>query len=127
MLAAAAALVAKIALAAVFAGVGTAYGQETMPGLPVVPLGYCQITAAQLESAVGLSSCTGGIPLGATMVTLQAETADVRYRDDGTAPTASAGMLVVSGTSPSLYTGTLSTIRFIAASGSPVLNVAFYR
>ena len=75
---------------------------------------------------------TGGIPVGvlgqpATMVALQAETASVRYRDDGGAPTASLGSEVIFGQNPFLYTGTLSALQFIAASGSPLLNVSFYR
>ena len=61
------------------------------------------------------------------MVALQAETASVRYRDDGGAPTASLGSEVIFGQNPFLYTGTLSALQFIAASGSPLLNVSFYR
>ena len=67
------------------------------------------------------------IPAGATMAYLQAETANVRYRDDGVAPTASVGSLVLGGDPGIFYNGSLTTIRFIAASGSPVLDVAFYR
>ena len=61
------------------------------------------------------------------MAALQAEVASVRYRDDGAAPTASIGSLIVSGTNPMLYTSALSALQFIAASGSPLLDVAFYR
>lgn len=97
------------------------------PGLPMVPLGYCQIAAAALASSTPLSACDGGVPAGATMALLQAETANVRWRDDGVAPTTSVGMVLVSGQPPVLYQGTLSKLRFIAATGSPALNVAFYR
>lgn len=117
----------KITLIGALLCIGPASAQVRTPGLPMVPLGYCQISATALESAVGLSSCSGGIPTGATMAMLQAETANVRYRDDGTAPTSSVGMQIVSGQNPILYSGTLSAVEFIAASGSPVLDVAFYR
>src|SRR5262249_15967877 len=51
--------------------------QWTVPGQPTVPLWYCQLSASQLASAVGLSSCvsasftgTGsGLTLTATSVT----------------------------------------------------------
>jgi hypothetical protein len=100
---------------------------QSIPGQPMVPLGYCQITATPLASATKLSSCSGGIPAGATMMAVQAETANIRYRDDGVAPTSSIGQLLVSGQNPMLYTGTLSAIQFIAATGSPILDVSFYR
>ena len=75
------------ALAVIF-GAAPAWPQGvTTPGLPLVPLGYCQLSATQLASAVGLASCSGGIPARATLVAVQAETANVRWRDDGTAPT----------------------------------------
>lgn len=168
-----------------------------VPGLAMVPLGSCQLSASQLGSAVGLASCTrasftgsagsdatqlvvtsvtgiilpgdtvagtgitagttvtgqvsgtkggagtyqlsatntassasltsGGIPASATMALLQAETANIRWRDDGGAPTTSTGSILVSGLTPSLYTGTLSALQFIAATGSPLLDVSFYR
>lgn len=103
-----------------------ALAQTAVPGQPIVPLGYCQIAAVTLAASTPLSSCSGGIPAGATMAVLQSETAPIRYRDDGTAPTSSSGMLLVNGAGV-FYPGTLSKLRFIAASGSPVLNVAFYR
>ena len=177
---------------------GPAAAQVATPGLSIIPQGYCQLTATQLGSAIGLSSCTrasftasagsssnllvatsvtgvilvgdtlltgtgitaggtilsqasgtpggagtyvisntnttssatvttGGIPPNANAVVLQAETASVRYRDDGGAPTTSAGGLLVSGLSPLYYPGCLTCLQFIAASGSPLLNATFYR
>lgn len=162
----------------------------------MIPMGYCQLSASQLASSVGLASCvraaftgtgsganltttsvtgiikvgdvvtgtgapagttiisqtsgtaggagvyvtsvattssgasltSGGIPAGATMAYLVAETADVRYRDDGGAPTGAIGSIVVHGAGGSvLYGGTLTAIRFILLSGSPLLNASFYR
>lgn len=103
-----------------------AAAQTTVPGQPIVPLGFCQVSAEALASAVSLSTaCT--IPAGATMAWLQAETANVRYRDDGAAPTASIGNLVLSGNPGIFYNGSIKALQFIGASGSPVLDVAFYR
>jgi hypothetical protein len=103
------------------------HAQGTVPGQFVVPLGYCQINATALGSAVGLSSCAGGIPTGATMALFGAETAEVRWRDDGVAPTATVGSLIATGNPGIFYTGTLRALQFIAATGSPLLNVSFYR
>ena len=67
-------------------------------------------------------------PTGATMAFLQSEVAPIRYRDDAVAPTTAIGNLLINGAGGQIfYTGTLSKLRFIAASGSPLLNVAFYR
>jgi hypothetical protein len=100
--------------------------QTTVPGQPIVPLGYCQIGSSALGSAAKLSAnCT--IPVGATMAYLQAESADVRYRDDGAAPTTAVGSLILGGNPGIFYNGPLGALQFIGASGSPVLDVAFYR
>jgi hypothetical protein len=95
------------------------------PGLPLAAIGFCQL--APLASATTLSSCSGGIPARARLVALRAEGATVRYRDDGTAPTATVGQPILVGDRPLIYSGTLSALQFIAASGSPTLDVLFYR
>ena len=100
-----------------------ARAQFTVPGQPTVPLGFCQITA--LTGATSLSACAGGIPAGATMAVLQAEIANVRYRDDGTAPTTSIGEILISGGAPMPYVGRLSSLQFISATGA--IDVLFYK
>jgi hypothetical protein len=87
--------------------------------------GTYQLSATNTASSA--SSTSGGIPIGATMAFLEAEVASVRYRDDGGVPTAAIGNLVVFGIPGILYTGTLPNLQFIAASGSPLLDIAFYR
>lgn len=79
------------------------------------------------NTASAASVTSGGIPPGATMALLQSEVADVRYRDDGASPTTALGVVVTHATPGILYTGTLSKLQFIAASGSPLLDAAFYR
>lgn len=176
------------------AGLAPAMAQTTIPGLPLAPLGYCQLSASQLAASIGLASCTrsaftgtgsgtnltttsvsgiiktgdtvtgtgvpagttivsqtsgttggagvyvtsgattssgasltsGGIPPGATSVYLEAETAGVRYRDDGGAPTGSIGMIIASG-GAIYYVGPASALRFILQTGSPLLNASFYK
>ncbi len=81
-------------------------------------------SAATTSSSASLTS--GGIPAGATMAYVTVITANAVYRDDGGVPTTTIGVIVASGGN-FFYAGTLSALQFIAVSGSPVLNIAFYR
>ena len=84
------------------------------------PLGYQQISA--FSTAQALTA-----PSGATFAVISVETQAVRYRDDGTAPTASAGMPIAVGAAPFVYTGSLSAIQFIPQTGSATLDIAYYK
>ena len=69
---------------------------------------------------------TAYAPTGVNFAVIGCTGANVVWRDDGTAPTASVGMPMLA-TSPLFeYGGPLATILFIAASGSPVLNISYY-
>ena len=81
-------------------------------------LGYQQITS--LSSAVGLT-----VPAGARLALIQAEDQAVRWRDDGTNPTATVGMEIASGETLS-YNGFHDNIKFIEGASSAKLNVTFY-
>ena len=81
-------------------------------------LGYQQIT--NLSDSTALT-----VPVGATLALIVAETQAVRWRDDGTDPTASVGMPLATGVSLS-YDGDLRAIRFIQQLASATLNVSYY-
>lgn len=83
-----------------------------------VCLGYQQITS--LGSAVGLT-----VPQGATLALIVPETQNVRWRDDGTNPTASVGMPIFVGASLS-YDGDFNKIKFIEETASAKLNISYY-
>jgi hypothetical protein len=83
-----------------------------------VCLGYQQIIL--LSSATGLI-----VPQGATLALIVPETQNVRWRDDGTDPTASVGMPIFVGASLS-YDGDFNRIKFIETTASAKLNVAYY-
>ncbi len=83
-----------------------------------VCLGYQQITS--LSSATGLTP-----PQGATLALIVPETQNVRWRDDGTNPTASVGMPIFVGASLS-YDGDFNKIKFIEETASAKLNVSYY-
>jgi hypothetical protein len=98
------------------------------------PLGFQQITAAQLAggAVVGLTLPTLPKDTQVGMAQIQSEpqeTGIVRWRDDGVDPTSTIGMIL-----PPwglffgdwCYYGDMSMIRFIAVSGSPILNISFY-
>ena len=83
-----------------------------------VCLGYQQITS--LSSATALT-----IPQGTTLALIVPETQNVRWRDDGTDPTASVGMPIFVGASLS-YDGDLNRIRFIESTAGAKLNICYY-
>lgn len=112
----------KVALIAGLGLVAAAARAEMIFGVPAAALGYCQLSPV---AATALASCAGGIPAGANTILMSADTANIRWRDDGTAPTTSVGMSLVFGQIPVTYNGPLSKIQFISATG--VLNVTFYR
>lgn len=91
-------------------------GRLTAGGLTC--LGYEQIT--DLSSASTLT-----VPAGATVALLNPETKSVRWRDDGTAPTASVGMVLHAGDT-FIYTGDLSAIQLIETAASAELNISYY-
>jgi hypothetical protein len=89
----------------------------TKPGA-LTPKGYQQITS--LSSAAALT-----VPSGSTCALIQAETKDIRWRDDGTNPTASVGMALAAGET-FFFTGSLSAFRAIETAASGKLNVSYY-
>jgi hypothetical protein len=82
------------------------------------PLGYQQITS--LSAAEKLTP-----PAGASLAVINPETQAVRWRDDGTAPTATVGMLIAVG-DEFTYQGDLSAIQIIEVTASAKLNVSYY-
>ena len=89
-------------------------------------IGYQQITS--LSSAASLTVPTtdkNGMNQKPTFALIICETQNVRWRDDGTAPTASVGM-PLSPSVPLQYDGDLSKIQFIEQAGSAKLNISYY-
>lgn len=87
-----------------------------------VPAGYVQMTSMTTASALT------GIPQQACRVVLQAEAQNVRWRNDGTAPTATVGNLIRTTDPPLVLDGIdLSKVQVIAATAGAILNVTFYK
>lgn len=110
-------------IVAILLGLGSAQAQ-TVSSAQLAPLGYCQLSS--LSGATKLTSCTNGIPTTASVIVVAAETQAVRWRDDGTAPTASVGMPIATG-SALVYQGDLTTIQFIEETASAKIDVSFYK
>ncbi len=81
-------------------------------------LGYEQLTS--LSSSTSLT-----VPTGTAYALIQAETQAVRYRDDGTDPTASVGMRLPVGAILE-YDGPFGEIEFIEETASAKLNISYY-
>jgi hypothetical protein len=90
-------------------------------------LGYQQL--GTLTSATGLTvparDPISGMDVKANFALIVAETQDVRWRDDGTDPTSSVGMLLKAGVIFQ-YDGDLSKIKFIEVTASAKVNVSYY-
>lgn len=89
-------------------------------------LGYQQITT--LSSATNLTVPTtdlNGLSAKPTLALIVAETQNVRWRDDGVAPTASVGMPLAAGVTLQ-YDGDLSRIQFIEQTAGARLNISYY-
>ena len=90
-------------------------------------MGYQQITS--LSSAQSLTvpqvDPVTGLNAKPTIALITPETNGVRWRDDGTAPTASVGMPLAAGVTLQ-YDGDLSRIRFIEQTASAKLNISYY-
>jgi hypothetical protein len=83
------------------------------------PKGYQQLTS--LATAQGLT-----VPEKAVLALVQIEgTRPVRWRDDGTDPTASVG-IQVSGNTSFWYVGDLQSVKFIEENAGVIVNVSYY-
>ena len=82
------------------------------------PKGYQALAVS--STAVSLT-----IPAGARIAYLYVESNTVRWRDDGTNPTASVGT-PLKADADLLYDSDLTKLRFIRASADAVVHVSFY-
>jgi hypothetical protein len=66
------------------------------------------------------------VPQGTVWATICIETANARWRDEGTAPTATVGQPLTSGQCMQ-YSGPFVAFQLIAQTGSPVATISYYR
>lgn len=87
-------------------------------------MGYQQITS--MSSAVGLTLPTNANNYKPVRALIIPQTQAVRWRDDGTDPTATVGMPLAVGATLD-YDGDLNKIKFIEQAASAALNISYYR
>ena len=93
--------------------------QVTRANETFINRGFQSIT--DLSVAVGLT-----VPSGSTTTIVNVETSSVRWRDDGVAPTATVGMLLLPGQTL-IYNGNLSAIQFIDVTSGAAIVANFYQ
>lgn len=87
-------------------------------------LQFCQVSVGGTATAIG---CSGTIPAKATVVYVTPETASVRCRGDGVAPTASVGQPVAANSQLTYGGEPLGNLQCIAQSGTATLDLWFFR
>lgn len=89
-----------------------------------IPTAYEQLSVS--SSAVGLTASKYKPAQGhpANLALIRCSTANVRWRDDGTDPTASVGVPLNAGEILN-YEGDLSKVKFIRQSADATLDVAY--
>jgi hypothetical protein len=79
------------------------------------------------QEALGVVTSTAlTIPAGATVAMITVETQPVRYRCDGTAPTASLGSLLAVGSTTTFRINGLSACRFIQTTATATMDVEYF-
>lgn len=86
----------------------------------MTPMGYAQDTTIDAASALP------SIPDGAKLALIQVTAQNARWRDDGTDPTATVGMLLIAN-DLLIYTGDFSAFKIISATAGSILNVTYYK
>jgi hypothetical protein len=81
-------------------------------------LGFQQITPGATSTALT-------VPAGARIAVIDVEVAVMRWRDDGTAPSATVGMRILSG-GELRYDGELQKLRIIQEGAGAIANVSYY-
>lgn len=82
------------------------------------PCGYQQMTS--IGAATGPT-----VPVQAKYAVIVAEAQAARWRDDGTSPTSTVGMLLPVNT-PFTYLGNLGALKFIQSTAGTIVNIAYY-
>lgn len=84
-------------------------------------LGYVQFTAGTIDAATGLT-----VPAGASFAMITPEAQAIRWRDDGTNPTAAVGQPLAVGSELRYDANGLGRIKFISQVAGAILNVTFF-
>lgn len=91
-------------------------------------LGYFQAAAGGVDAATQISSIVGATVMakGPVLLIIQPAAQAVRFRDDGTAPTAAIGYPLAVGAELRYTARNMSALQVIAQTAGAVLNVWVY-
>jgi hypothetical protein len=91
-------------------------------------MGYQQIVGAAAATSLTLppTDPVNGLRAMPVQAVIICENQGIRWRDDGTDPTASVGMPIAVGT-VFVYDGDLRRLRFIQQAATATINVAYYK
>jgi len=89
-------------------------------------LGYQQITSLTTAQSLTIPATDlSGLKCRPSIAIITPLTGNVRWRDDGTAPTATVGMPLAAGVTLQ-YDGDLTKIQFINNGGTAEVNISYY-
>lgn len=92
-------------------------------------MGYAQSGAVDASTLISSLTFGGvaGIPNGTSLIIITPQTQDIRWRDDGTAPTAAIGYPLAAG-AELRYTGAdMQNLRVISQVAGAIVNVIAYK
>lgn len=94
-----------------------------------VPLGYARYTPSTVKALTDAPVAGVALPATARHAIIYVKSAEVNYRDDGTAPTATEGIPMSAGTAWIVENSRdiLTAIRFIDVSGASDVRIAYYK
>lgn len=104
---------------------GYAHAQNTGSPFGFRSAGYCQITSLSGAVALVTASCSTGSVPPVAFAEICVSGAPIRYRDDGTNPTASIGVPVGAGVCFQ-YSGNIASLTMIQQSAGAKVDVLFY-
>lgn len=94
-----------------------------------VPLGYFQVAAGGIDTAQAIASISAAAIAiflkGECTLLISCEAQAVRWRDDGTAPTAAVGMPLAVGVER-MFPARAKNLQFISVVAGAILNVTVY-
>lgn len=85
----------------------------------LVSLGYQQLPCNTAQPLT--------VPADAQVALIRAEAQALRWRDDGTAPTATVGVPMLVADAPLEFSGNLAALQVIAQVAGGIANIAYYK
>lgn len=99
---------------------------QTLVPLISATMGATTVSNVQMTAITNAAAQTVATPAGTRRVEIQAQDNNIRWRSDGTAPTATVGNIIYAGDTRE-FDASLGTIQLISTGGDAIANVHFAR